>query len=351
MSRRGVALVVAGVCLAVALVVAWVRPVPYVAQGPGLVQDTLGEMEGKPLIAVEADKTYPTQGRLDFTTVSVTRPGARLTLGDALMVWLNPDRRLVPRDLYYPPDQTVEEAEELSTLQMSSSQDAAAVAALREMGYDVALPVAVLDVSEGAPAGGHLRAGDVIRAVEGKPVRRVDRVSELLQSVDPGDEATITVRRSGSPMTVTTPTEESSDEPGRTVVGVQVGVKPKMPFKVRFHVDADVGGPSAGLMFALSIVDRLTPGALTGGLHIAGTGEIGVDGSVGAIGGVGLKIAAAEDAGATVFLVPAGNCTEAASQDPDDIRLVRVTRLSGAVTALERLAADEDAPVPECASG
>jgi Lon-like protease len=349
MSRRTGSLLVAGLLLVALCVVAWLRPVPYVAMRPGPVENTLGEVGGHEVVEIRGERTFATPGRLDLTTVSVTAPTAALTLGDALVAWFDAERALVPRDLYYPPQQSVQQAERESAVAMSSSQDAAIVAALHELRYRIPFSVEVRAVTPGGPAEGHLQSGDEITAVNGQPVREAIQVSDLLQQVEPGTPATFTVRREGSAITVQSPTMESPDEPGRTLVGVTVADDPRLPFHISIEIGDRIGGPSAGLMFSLAIVDKLTPGALTAGQHIAGTGTIGSDGRVGPIGGIGQKIAGAENAGASVFLVPAANCGEAVHAEADDIDLVRIRTLSSAVDALHELADDPDATVPMCA--
>jgi Lon-like protease len=348
MSRRTVSLLVAGLLLVALCAVAWLRPVPYVAMRPGPVQDTLGEYAGSQIVKISGQRTYPTQGRLDLTTVSVTAPTAKLTLGDALVAWFDPQRALVPRDLYYPPQQSVKEAEAESAVAMASSQDNAVVAALTEIGYEVPYSVQVRSVTEGAPAQGHLRVGDRITAVNGTPVEHAVQVSPLLQDVEPGGTATFTVRRDGRTLQVVSPTEASETDPSRTMVGITISDTPTLPFDVSISLGHRIGGPSAGLMFSLAIVDKLTPGQLTGGLHVAGTGTIGADGGVGPIGGIQQKLAGADNAGASVFLVPAGNCSEARQAQSNDLHLVRVRTLDTAVDHLERLAQDPDATVPTC---
>lgn len=348
MSRRTVSLSVAGLLLVALTAVAWLRPVPYVAMRPGPVQDTLGELGGSQIVKVSGHRTYPTDGELDLTTVSVTAPTSNLTLGDALLAWFDPQRALVPRDLYYPPDQSVKQAQQQSAVEMTSSQHAAVVAALTDLGYDVPFSVTVHTVSPGAPAQGHLEAGDVITAVDGRQVEQASGVSDLVQNVDPGQPVTFTVQRNGSKVTVKTPTEASPDDPSRTIVGITIGDEPRLPFNVSIELGHRIGGPSAGLMFSMAIVDKLTPGALTGGLHIAGTGTIAMDGTVGPIGGIGQKIAGADNAGASVFLVPAANCAEAREAQSKDLTLVRVGTLKSAIDSVEKLADDPGASVPKC---
>jgi Lon-like protease len=349
MSRRTVSLLVAGLLLVALCAVAWLRPVPYVAMRPGPVQNTLGEVGGADIVEINGRRTYPTEGELDLTTVSVTAPTAELTLGDALLAWFDPQRALVPRDLYYPPQQSVQEAERESAVAMASSQDSAIVAALSQLGYDVPFAVRVRSVAKGAPAEGHLRPGDVVTKVDGTAVEEAVDVSALLQDVEPGEPVTLTVRRDGSTRQARTPTEAAADDPSRTVIGIVIADDPKLPFDVSIELGDRIGGPSAGLMFSLAIVDKLTPGSLTGGRHVAGTGTIGLNGTVGPIGGIGQKIAGADNAGASVFLVPAANCPEARQAKSGDLTLVRIDTLDTAVEAVEELADDPEASVPTCA--
>lgn len=351
MSRRTASLLVAGLLLVALCAVAWLRPVPYVAMRPGPVQNTLGDFGGSAIVEIAGRPTYATAGELDLTTVSVTAPTAELTLGDALLAWFDPQRALVPRDLYYPPDQSVKQAQRESAVAMSSSQDSAIVAALHELGYDVPMTVRVQSVTKGSPAQGHLEVGDVISEVGGTPVDEATEVSALLQEVQPGDRATFTVFRDGGRLEVRSPTEAAPDEASRTMVGITILDDPQLPFDVTITLGDRIGGPSAGLMFSLAIVDKLTPGPMTGGGHIAGTGTIDVDGNVGPIGGIGQKIAGAENAGASVFLVPGGNCSEARQAHSTDIRLVRVKTLESAVASLGELSEDPEASVPSCTAG
>jgi PDZ domain-containing protein len=231
---------------------------------------------------------------------------------------------------------------------MQSSQDSAVVAALTELGYDVPDSVVVHSVTKGAPAEGHLRAGDVITAVNGTAVEDATEVSALLQDVEPGQPARFTVRRDGRVTQVQSPTTAAPGDPSRTMVGITIADDPRLPFHVSISLGQRIGGPSAGLMFSLAIVDKLTPGALTGGEHIAGTGTITMDGQVGPIGGIGQKIAGADNAGASVFLVPSANCPEARKAQSNDLTLVRVPTLESAVDAIGRLAHDPEASVPSC---
>jgi PDZ domain-containing protein len=350
MSRRTATLLVAGALLLACVGVALLLPVPFVTTSPGPTVDTLGSTGDRPVVRIEGRRTYPTRGELELTTVRVSSPGSRLSLVEAVRAWFDPDRELLPRDVVYPPEESVAQVERENAEQMQTSQQDAVVAALREVGVSVPRTVVVQSIVRGAPALGRLQAGDTIRAVNGRSITAPEQVGAALQSTPPGKTARFRVVREGSTTTVVTPTEAAEDDPDLTMVGIAVGVGYDLPFEVNIDVGADIGGPSAGTMFALAIVDKLTPGALTGGAVVAGTGAISYDGVVGEIGGIQQKILGAADSGADIFLVPRANCAEALGADAGDMRLVQVATLHGAVRALQVLAEDPDASVPACAA-
>ena len=350
MSRRILSSVVVVVLLLGLFGAAFLLPVPYVTMSPGPTVDVFAESDGKPAIQVEGAETYPTEGDLRLTTVSVTSPTRDLSLLDAMAAWFDGTRAVYPRDVIYPPEQSAEDVERESSVQMVSSQDTAVAVALEELGYKLPLLTEVLGVTAGAPADGKLEPRDVILEVNGVTIDDVSQVSEAVQKTGLGETATFVVRRDGRSRTVTVTAEESEDEKGRAVVGVEIGTGYDFPFEVKVDIDEQIGGPSAGLIFATAVYDTLTPGALTGGRHIAGTGTIDGEGNVGSIGGIQQKIVAAADAGAELFLVPPGNCRAAlgAEVDEDEIRLVRAPTLSSALESLETFAQDENADLPSC---
>jgi Lon-like protease len=349
MTSRANTLTVAAILLVVLICVAILRPVPYVTMKPGQTVDTLGQTSKGPIIEFGPKaKTYETTGELRMTTVSVTSPDSRVNLSQALQAWFDTETALVPRDLVYPPDQSVEEAEEETHLEMTGSQSSAQIAGLTEAGLKVDEVIQVVSVTSGSPADGKLEAGDRLTAVDGEAVSTSEEAVDAIRDREPGDPVELTVLRDGKVRTFTVTTEPSTDDEPVPMVGVNVGTVGDFPFSIRYNVDPAIGGPSAGAMFALAIYDKLTPGALTDGQIIAGTGEIDSEGNVGSIGGIQQKIVAAEDVGADLFLVPADNCAEALDADVDDVRLVEIDTLHQAVTSLETLADDPDADVPDC---
>jgi PDZ domain-containing protein len=342
-TRRTATLVTSIVALVLSLGLVTLFPVPFVSFSPGPVKDTLGTANSKPVIEVKGYETFPTDGRLDLTTVSVTSPNRDLTLPQAMRNWLDPHRDLFPRDVVYPPEQSAEEAEQESTAEMTGSQDSALAAALQEA--DVPFHPKVSSVAKDSPAENKLKPDDVILQVDGVPATKVPQVGELVRKNKVGDTVRFLIRRGGKEQTVAIKSAATPGEPSRPMIGITVGVD--SPVKVTVNLGQDIGGPSAGMAFALAIYDKLTPGGLLAGKHVAGTGTIDPLGQVGAIGGIQQKIAGARDAGATVFLVPAPNCDAALHADVDGIRLVRVETLHQAVTALTALAKGSG-EVPAC---
>jgi Lon-like protease len=329
----------AGAVLALALTVLGATlPVPFVALGPGPTYDTLGTFDGTPVVSVEGLTTHPTSGQLNMTTVSVTD---RLTLFSALGHWLDPSRRLVPRDTVFPPGKSDAQVQQENTAAFAASEADAEVAALAELGLPTR--VVVVDLTPGSPATGVLEAGDEIVAVDGTAVASAAAVSEALTATTPGQAVTVTYRRGGAQRDGTVVLGSSPDRP-QGLLGVLPGVEPAAG-DITISL-GDVGGPSAGLVFALAVVDKLTPGELTGGAFVAGTGTIDRSGAVGRIGGIPFKMRAARDAGATVFLVPAENCGEALAEAPEGLRLVRVGTLDEALANLDALRTG--APTTSC---
>ncbi len=345
-TRRAATLVVASL-LAVGLAVGGtVLDVPYVALAPGPVTDTLGTVGSRPLIEISGRRTYPTSGELDLTTVSVSGgPPHPLDLGTALRGWLDHTVAVVPQEVVYPPNEDPAQVDRQNVQDMEDSQQHATTAALRALGVPVRTVVVVRSVSKASPAAQVLRAGDVLVSADGTAVSSTDVLRTLISRHRAGTAVRLVIRRAGNtiPVAVVTVTDRQQHRP---VIGIEPGVMHVYPFHVRIGLK-DVGGPSAGLMFALGIIDKLTPGPLTGGRHIAGTGEIDDNGNVGEIGGIQQKIVAARRDGATVFLTPAGNCADAVKARPAGLRLIKVTKLSDALASLHNLSDGID-PLPSC---
>ncbi len=312
--------------------------VPFVSLGPGPTFNTLAEYDGKQVVDIKGTDVKPTSGNLNMTTVSQRD---QLTLGQALAMWASGDEQLVPRDLVYPPDKSREDVDKANDAEFKDSEDSAAYAALGYLKYAPAVTVA--QVNDNGPAKGKLQVGDAIDAVDGKPTANLDEFTALLKATKPGQQVVLDYRRKNAPAGTVTVTLGSNPDRDYGYLGVAVLNAPWAPFSVDFNL-ANIGGPSAGLMFSLAVVDKLTTGDLNDGKFVAGTGTISPDGAVGPIGGITHKMSAARDAGATVFLVPADNCDEARTGDQDGMRLVKVDTLTTAVDALHALSSGGDAP-------
>lgn len=332
------------VLIAVAAVLSFVG-LPYVVMSPGPATNILGRSGDKPLLQVEGATTYPTEGRLDFTTVSVRGgPGVRVTVYDLVQAWTSSSDEILPVDLVFPPDSTEEQVEEEGAAEMAGSQTVAAATALRAMGRDVAQVVAIAGVPDDSPSKGVFEPGDVFVSVDGAPATTADAVRAAVQARQPGESIPVVVRRGDREQTVTARTGESE---GRTVIGVGLRIDYDLPVQVTLNTGA-VGGPSAGLMFSLAIYDVLTPGALTGGEDVAGTGTLADDGTVGSIGGIRQKLVGAREEGAEFFLAPADNCGEVVGHVPDGLRVVRVATFAEGRTAVEAIAKGDVAALPAC---
>ena len=337
-NRRISTLLVALVPILVFGVLAWVVTVPFVALGPGPTFDTLGEVDGKQVVDIHGTDVHKTSGHLNMTTVSQRDD---LTLGQALTLWVSGREQLVPRDLVYPPDKSKDEIDQANNTDFKNSEDSAEYAALSFLKYPSAVTVA--SVTDPGPSAGKLQRGDAIDAVNGKPVANLEQFTTLLKATKPGDNLVLDYRRKNAPAGVATVTLGSNPDRDYGYLGVGVLNAPWAPFAIDFNL-ANIGGPSAGLMFSLAVVDKLTTGDLNDGKFVAGTGTIDSEGKVGSIGGITHKMLAAREAGASVFLVPADNCDEAKSAHEDGLQLVRVETLGQAVDALHALSAGGEPP-------
>ena len=331
-----------GISVVIGLVFA-LLPSPYVIQQPGPVFDTLGtfERDGEevPLIEIEDAQTYPTDGSLDLLTVSARgRPGNTPGWLDVIGAWFDPSRAALPIEAVFPPGLSEDDRNAQNEALMVDSQQDAIAAALVELGYDFPREVVVAGIAEESPAEGVLVVGDVITAVDGTEVHAIDELRTAVREHGTESPATVSVLREGQPLEVEiTPV----DRDGTVVLGVGVRMRYEFPVDVTIQLD-DVGGPSAGMMFALGIVDKLTPEAMTGGENVAGTGTIDSAGNVGGIGGIRQKLFGALDAGAGWFLAPESNCDEVAGNVPDGLTVFAVSTLDEAREIVETVAEGGD---------
>jgi PDZ domain-containing protein len=333
--------VLAAITVLLVFVVA-LLPSPYAVEEPGPVYNTLGSSGSgtarAPLISIPGRTTYPTSGQLDLLTVSVlgSERGGPSWL-DLAEAWVDPHKAVIPLEAVFPQGETQQQAEQDSAQEMTSSQQSAIAAALTQLGDTVRGTVTIGSVQAGSAAAGLLRKGDVVTSYAGTAIGDSCSLQDAVLAHGTA-AATIVVDRGGASRTIRITPKRVADGSGgtRPLLGVATSATITPPFPVHLRID-DVGGPSAGMMFALGIIDKLTPGALNGGLHVAGTGTICGDGQVGAIGGIVQKMAAARAAGATLFLAPKDNCDEVVGHIPSGLDVVPVTKLSGAIETLEHV--------------
>ncbi|TRV76290.1 PDZ domain-containing protein [Streptomyces sp. 130] len=360
---RRTATMLASTLILIALLCAGVLiKVPYSEMSPGPTVNTLGDVEGDPVLRITGHKTYKTSGNLNMTTVRVTGADYSMNLVEAVSGWLGHDSVVVPHDTLYPDGKTEEESTQENAEEFSQSQESAKVAALKELNIPVTSYVVVSSVVKDSPSQGKLHAGDIIKDVDGTAVGKPEDVAKLVTKHKPGQDVVFTVipaktaaaaekagkKPEGSEkVTLTTVKAPEGD---RAIVGIQAGTDHTFPFDIDIKL-ADVGGPSAGLMFSLGILDKLTPGQLTGGKFIAGTGTIDDAGKVGPIGGITMKLVGAREAGARYFLTPDDNCEAAAADTPDGLTLIRVKTIDDARKSLDKLRAGDTAGLPSCSAG
>jgi PDZ domain-containing protein len=333
-SRRVRTLAASAVLLLVLVVLAATLRVPYVVLGPGPTYNTLGADDaGAPIIAIDGRTPNVTSGHLNLTTVSVR--SQNVTVFEAIKGWLAGDQVVVPRETIYPPGRSTQDVNKANTQDFVNSQDSAETAAFCELGYPQGLGVS--SISAGSQAAGVLAVGDVLVSVAGTKLGDIASLSALLGATVPGQILDVGIQRRGADSTVQVTLVAASDGTSGGRLGITVSTGCHAPFEVDLGLANSIGGPSAGLMFALGIIDMVGDTDLTGGKFIAGTGTINAAGDVGPIGGIPLKMIAAKRAGATVFLAPADNCGEVRDNTPAGLTVIKVDTLHGAIADLKDL--------------
>ncbi|MBC2682071.1 YlbL family protein [Corynebacterium anserum] len=317
--------------------------VPYAAQGKGPTFNTLGDFEGRPVVEITGADEDKTTGHLNMTTVSVR---TNMTLAQALGRWLFTDDTLVPIEQVFPPGQSEDEVQEKNAAAFSTSESNATLSAMNYLKRPVE-PM-VMDVSDKSAAQGTIHINDVVKKVDDVDVKLPSDLAREVQKHKPGDTVALTIERQKRIEKIDVELQNKPEalrkrgESGDIAfLGVTTVAQPADGLRVNYNL-TNIGGPSAGLMFSLAVVDKLSPGELTGGQFIAGTGTIDADGKVGPIGGITHKIRAAQDAGAKVFLVPADNCSEALSAERNGMDLIKVDSLEDAIGDLKNYTSGKD---------
>lgn len=355
MNQRLIAAVIAVPAVLALLVFAAFEGLPFATFAPGGTIDVLGtDGNEAEVVQVDGHEVYPDDGQLRMTTVRVSPAGdppksSYLSLGRLMATWFNGDEAVYPYSSVHQDGETAESSRQEGAVQMATSQDDAVYVALTEDGIDVPQVLQVAAVTPDMPSTGVLEVGDTLVSIDDEPVADDVALRKAIQKASAGTPLTVGIERGGKPMTVkVTPVEETINDKPRVLIGITPGYDYVFPFDVRINISDNIGGPSAGLIFSLAVYDTITPGSLTGGARVAGTGEIAPDGTVGPIGGIQQKIAGARAEGTELFLVPEDNCEDALDADNGDMKLVRASTMHEVRLALEAYAADPDAALPSC---
>lgn len=325
-------------------------PAPFAIERPGPVFNTLGTVplddsgsqskpvRREPLISIPGQQTFPTTGALSMLTVNVLgNREQQPNWIEVLAAWADPSQAVLPIDAVYPKGETVKQSNEQSSVDMQNSQKDAVAAALLHLGYPLTRTLTVSSVPAGSPSAGVLKAGDTITSIDGKKPNDVQALRALIAAHGTATPVTIDIVRESAASAVEVTPVESTGAGAKPIVGIIVGANYSFPFTVNIRLHA-VGGPSAGMMFALGIIDKLTPGELNGGKNVAGTGTITADGEVGPIGGIRQKMYGAVASGAQYFLAPKANCAEVSGHVPDGLRVFAVGTLDDSLAVLNALA-------------
>ena len=344
MSKRARVLLLSATSLALLVFVALLLPVPFIRLAPGPTFDVIGDLDGEPVIEITGTSTYATTGELNMTTVLESGgPRGGLTFVGALASWFNSADAVIPRELVYPDDVSGAEVKAEQAALFSNSEADAIGAAMHYLDVPVTTQVLVSSVTLDAPASGKLEPGDVLLTVNGAAVTDSAMVSTLIRKQPVGTTFTFGIERDGVAQDVQVTSAPSPSDPEVPYVGIGIGAIYEPDFDVNVNV-GNVGGPSAGLMLSIGIIDKLTPGSITAGHIIAGTGTIKPDGTVGPIGGIRQKLEGASSDGAELFLMPASHCKEAAGHVPDGLTVTPVKTLAEAVSAIENWTAGKTVP-------
>ncbi|WP_084101085.1 PDZ domain-containing protein [Demequina sp. NBRC 110051] len=346
-ARRDFTLALTGLGAALLLAVLSILPARFAIGMPGPTFDTLGtDEDGAALVEISGAPTYDASGELRLTTVSVARGSSTwFSLGQVLRGWVADDRYVQPEEAVLGDPEDSEQVEQESQQQWVTSQESATVAALTALGQEVPATIEVAALTDTTNADGLLEPGDVITAVDGEPIDSYTDLFDYLERVTPGDDVMVTVDREGTSTDATFATLD--DGAGNAVMGIYVEPHFEMPIDVTVQIDK-VGGPSAGLMFSLAIMDKLTEKDELGGALVAGTGAISADGDVEPIGGIRMKMHGARDAGADWFLAPVENCDEVVGNIPDGLNVFAVDDLDDGYAAIEAIGAGDTSGLATC---
>lgn len=349
--------------------VLFIVPMPYVVESPGPTFDVGGSYRGKEMLSVSgvdpsnggalhvdaAHEKGDGNGELRMVTVSEQGgPGRRLNLVQLINASLSETAQLTPYSTAYPDGVTMDQVDAAQSWMMKSSQSSADVAALEALGWTVPATTTIRGAAEGSDAAEKVRDGDVLLSITDEagvvhPADSASMVFRLVKQTPAGSVLVLRVMRDGEQVELEVETISDESHPQGSRLGIYLDVAPRFPLDVQVNLES-VGGPSAGLVFSLAIIDKLTPGDLTGGHVIAATGTMSYDGEVGPIGGIVQKMHGAKRDGGEWFLAPALNCDEVVGNVPEGLNVVAVTTLGEAREAVEAIAAGQTGKLASCES-
>lgn len=322
-------------------------PVPYVKLSPGPMYNVIGASDGVEMIQISGVVTHPTAGELDMVTVTERGgPAGPLTLPEAYWGWFDSTQLVVPEQLIYPPNRSAEESQQLNAAMFSQSESNAVAAALNYLHLPMTEAVVVASVVASGPAAGQLQSDDVLVRVDATAITSSSQAANVIRSHPPGSTVRFTVLRGGQSMQIPVVLAAAPGRPQVGFAGLTLASRFSATFPINFGIK-DIGGPSAGTMLALGIIDKLSAESVNGGRLVAGTGTVTPDGNVGAIGGIAQKMAAARKHGSEIFLAPAGNCDDVVAAGTGELNVVKVASVGEAVTVLRQWLAG-DANLPRC---
>jgi len=332
--------------LLLALALAALLPLPYVIFEPGDPENVLGSMITVPEeFQSKNESEFTKGGKLFLTTVYVTTPKSKVFGFEILKAWIDGDETVLPRDSVYPENKPASEVKKQESQEMTGSQESAIFNALTFLGYEVPSRAKIVDILKQSDAHDRVKEGDLIVAIDGREVDRVEQIVDAVREKNPGDSVSLVIERDGERISI--PQVRLMENSLGAAIGIFLTTTFDFPIDVKIRIK-DTGGPSAGLIFTLGVIEKMTEEDLVRGRKIAGTGTINTNGEVGAIGGIESKMIGARREGATIFLAPLDNCDEI-RHIPKGLQVVPVKSLKEAIAALR---SKEPASLPGCqASG
>lgn len=350
----------AAVVFIVLIALGMVIPSGYVVASAGPAINVNSSVENKEVVEIKKAQTYPSDTRLLMTTVAAQGTADRGVLGaQAWYALLRKNKQLLPVAVMYPQNLNADEYKEQNKELMEFSQDSAALIAFELAGYKVSMQIKVVGVDPNNPSGKVLKEGDIIKGMKIFPqdsyyeLKTQNELSTVIDRVPPNTTLYFQIVRDGKEQEVqfeTIPYKKDATgwvHPG-SLLGVSIeAINVKIPATVEYLLK-DIGGPSAGNMFALAIYDKLTKGSLGGGHTIAGTGTVAWDGDVGPIGGITHKMRGAAAEGARDFLAPALNCAETIGYEPPGMRVWAIRNTQESILAVAEIAQGNTEKLTSC---